>query len=283
MSWSSTNGCLELKRVLSLTGSYWKLHARVRRAKVWGASLLVVASVAACSGRPASLPEGEPWDPYEGVNRGVHALNKGFDRVAFRPASRVYSGLMGDEIETAISRASNNISLPGDVVNNILQGNMKGATEDTYRFIVNSTIGLFGLFDPATEFNMPPATEADFGQTLYVWGVREGGYVELPFFGPSTERDAVGTVVDFFLNPLDYAFINGNEPVEYTIIGAKTSDLLTQRARFGSTIDDVLYESADSYSQLRSFYLQNRRFELGDAGSDDYLDPYDDPYLADLE
>ncbi len=193
-----------------------------------------------------------------------------------RPVSHVYSGLLGDEVENAISRFSDNLSMPGAIVNNVLQGNMKGATEDTYRFIVNTTIGLLGFFDPATEFNMPDATQADFGETLFVWGVREGAYIELPFFGPSTERETVGLVVDFFLNPLDYWI---RDPVEYYTAGARVSDILSTRQRFLRTIDGVLYESADSYLENRSIYFQNRQFVLGRQDADDYLDPYDDPYL----
>lgn len=233
----------------------------------------------ACSTPPAGHPPGEPWDPYERTNRQIHAFNKGVDRAILRPVSLTYSGIVGDEVETAISQFSDNLSMPGAVVNNVLQGNMRGAAQDSFRFVVNSTLGLVGLFDVATDLNMPEATDADFGETLAVWGVPEGAYVERPFFGPSTQRDSVGGIVDLFLNPLDYWI---QDPEEYWAAGTSVSSVLTQRARFGSTIDSVLYDSADSYAQSRSLYLQNRRFELGDGSSDAYLDPYDDPYL-DLE
>lgn len=249
-----------------------------RLAQLWRGlvALLLVITAAACSAPPADHPPGQPWDPYENTNRGIHSFNKGVDRAFLRPVANTYSGIVGDPIEDSISRFSDNISMPGAIVNSVLQGNMKGATEDTYRFIVNSTIGLFGLFDVATDLNMPAATDADFGQTLAVWGVREGAYVELPFLGPSTERDAAGKVVDLFLNPLDYWI---QDPEEYWVAGTGVSSTLTGRARFGTTIDGILYESADSYAQARSLYLQNRRFEVGTSGSEEYLDPYDDPYL----
>ncbi|MEO0751166.1 MAG: VacJ family lipoprotein [Pseudomonadota bacterium] len=240
---------------------------------------LVVGTVAACSTPPANHPAGEPWDPYEKTNRSIHSFNKGVDRAILRPVANTYSGIMGDEVEDAISQFSDNLSMPGAVVNNVLQGNMKGATEDTYRFVVNTTIGLLGFIDVATDLNMPQATDADFGETLAVWGVPEGAYVERPIFGPSTQRDSFGNLVDLFLNPLDYWI---RDPEEYWTAGASVSSTLSQRSRFGSTIDSILYDSADSYAQARSLYLQNRRFEVGNSGSDDYLDPYDDPYL-DLE
>lgn len=240
-------------------------------------ALFFLATVAACSAPPAGHPQGQPWDPYENTNRGFHSFNKGLDRAIVRPVAYTYSGILGDEVEDSISRFSGNISMPRAIINNVLQGNMRGATEDTYRFVVNSTIGLFGLFDVATDLNMPAATDADFGQTLAVWGVREGAYVELPVFGPSTERDTLGLVVDLFMNPLDYWI---RDPEEYYVFGTGVSATLTNRERLGQTIDGILYESADSYAQARSLYLQNRRFKVGDSGSAGYLDPYDDPNLA---
>ncbi|MEM6587485.1 MAG: VacJ family lipoprotein [Pseudomonadota bacterium] len=240
-------------------------------------ALCLVAMIAACSAPPADHPPGEPFDPYEKTNRGFHSFNKGLDRAVVRPVAYTYSGIVGDEVEDSISRFASNISMPRAIINNVLQGNMKGATEDTYRFVVNSTVGFFGLFDVATDLNMPAATDADFGETLAVWGVREGAYVELPVFGPSTERDTVGMVVDLFLNPLDYWI---RDPEEYYVFGTGVSSTLTTRERLGQTIDGVLYESTDSYAQSRSLYLQNRRFEVGDSGSEVYLDPYDDPNLV---
>jgi len=152
---------------------------------------------------------------------------------------------------------------------------MRGATTDTYRFIVNTTVGLGGIFDPATELGMPRATDTDFGETLHVWGVPQGAYLELPVLGPSTERAAAGMVVDLFTDPLDHVL---PEPERYYGTGLKALDGLGRRGRLADTIDSVLYDSADSYAASRSLYLQNRRFKLGNRGSDDYLDPYDTVY-----
>jgi phospholipid-binding lipoprotein MlaA len=122
---------------------------------------------------------------------------------------------------------------------------------------------------------MPEATDTDFGETLHVWGAREGAYVELPVLGPSTERDTWGMVVDVFTNPLTYVL---ESPENYYGTVASVSSGLSNRGRYAATIDSILYDSADSYAQARSLYLQNRRFELGGSGGDAYLDPYDDPY-----
>lgn len=243
-------------------------------------ALLLAAGLAACSAPGPGHPRGEPWDPHEKRNRAVHQFNKKLDRNLVRPVSRGYSAFMPDDIETAVSRFSFNLSIPQAVVNNILQGNMRGATEDTYRFLVNTTIGLGGFFDPASELNMPEATDTDFGETLHVWGVREGAYVETPIFGPSTERDYAGRWVDLFTNPFRYVL---DSPESYIPPSASVASRLIQRGRYGDTIDSILYDSADSYAQSRSLYLQNRRFELGGTEGDTYLDPYDDPYGATYE
>jgi phospholipid-binding lipoprotein MlaA len=244
---------------------------RALRGGLLAASLAVLAG---CGQQPAQMA-GEIYDPYEAENREVHAFNKSVDRALLRPAGKGYTAVVPDDIETLISRFSFNLSIPRSVVNNALKGDMRSATEDFYRFTVNSTLGLGGFFDPATELNMPGASDADFGQTLHAWGVPQGAYIELPIFGPSSERDAAGRFVDFFTNPLEYIIPT---PESYYVTGASIASRVGERGRFADTFDSILYDSADSYAQARSLYLQNRNFELGGASNDDYLDPYDDPY-----
>jgi phospholipid-binding lipoprotein MlaA len=237
-----------------------------------GLALVVALAAAGCTPRPAGYPASEPFDPYEEENRRTHAFNRALDKNLVGPAGKGYSGFIPDDVENMVGRFAFNLSIPGAVVNNILQGNMKGATEDTYRFLVNTTIGLGGLFDTASELNMPQATDADFGQTLHVWGVREGAYIELPLLGPSTERAAAGKIVDLFTNPLTYVL---DEPENYygTIATGVTG--LSDRGRYADTIDSILYDSADSYAQARSLYIQNRRFKLGGGSGGAFEDPYD--------
>ncbi|MFD0859740.1 MlaA family lipoprotein [Roseovarius aquimarinus] len=236
-------------------------------------SLAALAIVAACGHKPdPAVTRGAPFDPNEQSNRKNHAFNKSVDRAVVRPVADGYSAFMPDDLETAVSNFSTNLSLPGAMVNSTLQGNGVGLTSDFYRFLVNSTLGLGGLIDVATDLGMPDRTDADFGQTLYAWGVHEGPYVEMPVFGPSTSRHAAGRFVDFFTNPLEYWI---QDPESYYALGTGAASGLTSRARFGDTIDSVLYDSADSYAVSRSVYLQNRRFKLGTGGSENYLDPYD--------
>jgi len=232
-----------------------------------------LAIVAACARPDPSAPTRDVFDPYEEQNRAVHEFNRGLDRALVRPVAKGYSSAIPDDIETVIVRFSSNLSLPSDVVNNALQLNMRRAIEDTARLVVNTTVGLGGFFDPASEMGMPAASDTDFGETLHVWGGREGAYVELPVLGPSTERDTWGIAVDLFTNPISYVF---DRPESLIGTGAGVAAGLSKRDRFSDTIDAILYESADSYAQSRSIYLQNRRFELGGTAANVYTDPYDD-------
>jgi len=202
----------------------------------------------------------------------MHEFNRDFDRALVRPVAKGYDSVIPDDIETGIVRFAVNVSLPSDIVNNVLQLNMRGAIQDSARLVVNSTVGLGGFFDPASEMGMPAGTNSDFGQTLHVWGAREGPYIELPVLGPSTQRDTYGIFVDIFTNPLTYIVPN---PEGLALTGSGVAAGLSRRSKFSDTIDAILYESADSYAQSRSIYLQTRRFELGGTEGSTYTDPYD--------
>lgn len=213
-------------------------------------------------------------DPFEASNRKNHEFNKSVDRALLRPASNTYGQVVPDPLRQGVSNFAGNVGLPGAIVNNVLQGDIGGAANNTLRFVVNSTLGLGGLFDPSTGLGLEEV-EADFGSTLAAWGVGEGAYMELPFLGPSTERDAVGTLLDIVLDPLGHAI---GAPEQSYLQAAKLGGGLNSRYTYSDTVDSVLYDSADSYAQSRLIYLQNRRFELGADVEDDYYDPYEDPY-----
>lgn len=247
--------------------------------QVFARTALVIAtavSLSACATYqdPAERTDGIN-DPYEKQNRGVHAFNKGLDKNLVRPVSQGYA-VVPVEIRDRVNDFSDNLSTPGYAVNNLLQGNLKGAGISVIRFVMNTTIGIGGLVDAASELGIPEY-DTDFGETLAVWGAGEGAYVELPVFGPSTQRDAIGLVTDFFTNPLTVATIN-TSPEKYVPPTATVGSVLNDRDKFKGTIDSVLYDSADSYAQSRSIYLQNRRFEL-DGSNTDAIDPFEvDPY-----
>lgn len=236
------------------------------------AALALVLSTAGCATQsPEARAAGEVFDPYEDTNRSVHKFNLAVDRYAFRPASKGYVAIVPDPMVTSFSSFAENLSMPGQAVNALLQGNFKLAGNALFRFTVNSTVGFLGLADPATEFRIPEVN-TDFGKTLAVWGVKEGAYVELPFYGPSTARDATGIVVDFFTNPIGYA---RNNPADNISVYAEIVRRMGDRGRYSDTVDSILYESADSYAQARLLYLQNRRFQLGETSEIEEIDPFE--------
>lgn len=238
-------------------------------------ALILATVVSGCATRKgAGIPQGEVFDPYEENNRGTHAFNLAVDKVLFRPAAVGYSSLIPDPIEDSFNAFARNLSEPSDFANFLVQGKFEEAAISLARFVINTTVGFAGLADAASDFDIPE-TDTDFGETLHVWGFGEGAYVELPFFGPSTTRDAIGVVGDLFTNPLSFTF---TAPLENPGLYAEIVERLSDRGRYSDTVDQILYESADSYAQARLIYLQNRRFELSGDDSGAYVDPYDDPY-----
>ncbi|MBV2358947.1 VacJ family lipoprotein [Thalassococcus sp. CAU 1522] len=219
---------------------------------------------------PGQAPDGI-WDPNEAANRRVHAFNRSVDERLFRGAGTGLTDAVPEGVMRNVSNFADTASLPQTVLNQVLQGRLGDATRNTLRFTINATLGFGGLADVAGDLGLP-RDDSDFGETLHVWGLPEGAYLELPLLGPSTERDAVGMAVDFATNPL--RAILSPESRRWTT-AARIVDRVGERGQFSDTVDSLLYDSADSYAQLRLIYLQNRRFELGDesAGADAYIDP----------
>lgn len=211
-------------------------------------------------------------DPYEANNRKIHALNLSVDKAILRPTANGYGGAIPKPVRQGVTNFAGHLDLPGSFVNDVLQANIDDAAVNFLRFMVNSTFGIAGLLDPATDMGLF-ARNSDFGETLHVWGAGEGPYVELPLMGPSTQRDAVGKVVDIFTNPLRYVL---KKPEIYALPVAGAVSTLGDRATYGDTIDSVLYDSTDSYAQARLLYLERRRFQLGGAVAEDAVDVYDD-------
>ncbi len=210
-------------------------------------------------------------DPLERINRKTHVFNKSIDKNFISPTSMFYSKILPDPLENSVSNFSGNLGLPGNIVNNVLQLDFAAAGKNTTRFLINSTLGLLGIFDPASRLGIYNIN-SDFGQTLYEWGFSEGFYIELPLFGASNVRDGVGRFVDLLLlDPPGY-ILKEPEITYRSIAGVGT--LLQTRQIYGDQIDAVLYGSADSYAQNRLIYLQSRRFQLKDDTNNEFFDPY---------
>lgn len=243
-----------------------------RRTGRWAPRALMAAALlvmAACG--PATLPPGDTIvDASEAQNRSVHRFNVSLDQaLGGGPDAPERAGLP-PPVRAGIGNFASNLSQPSYVLNNLLQFRIGDAAQNTLRFALNTTVGVAGLFDPASALGLP-AAETDFGETLHIYGVGEGDYHVLPVVGPSTTRDSVGRVVDFALNPLrHYA---GPENFPY-LAGANLAGRVVDRQENAAAINDLLYRSEDSYVALRSLYLQNRRFELRGDGDAALFDPY---------
>lgn len=211
-------------------------------------------------------------DPFEGFNRTVFTVNDKVDTAVFRPVAKAYNAALPQPVRTSISNFFSNIGDVTIAANSLAQGNITAGVESIMRVAINTVFGLGGLFDVATQARLPKHT-ADFGLTLGHYGVPAGPYLVLPFFGPSTVRDATGLVVDRFVDPTTY--VNPNW-VSYTLYGVHA---LSLRASLLNATDLLSDAALDKYSFVRNGYLQRRHYLLGqgnDAALPDYGDQGDD-------
>ena len=228
------------------------------------AAYLALSLLAAgCASAPAV--EGQLIaDPYEETNRSVHAFNKGVDTALLRPITQAYDTVTPELIQHMVRNGLDHLSLPAIFINRMLQGDAEEAGAALARFSLNTIIGAGGLLDPATEFGLPH-TPTDFGVTLARWGAPEGAFVEAPIFGPHTERHLVGRLVNFALDPAILVTVGAVEVANtIVVIDATRAPLAAVRARddnFG-LIDNILYESEDSYVTSRAGYVQARRRQV---------------------
>ncbi len=222
---------------------------------------------------PAELPQS--YDPWEKFNRRMHRFNNAVDRRVAKPLAKAYVKVVPRPVRLGVGNFFSNLGQPVSAVNALLQGKPKQAGQSLGRFVMNSTLGIGGLFDPATAANIPNKSE-DFGQTLAVWGWRRSRYVELPLFGPRTLRDVFGLIGDAPLSPTRQVEENS---ARVFLQGLQLVDL---RAQLLST--DSLREGAiDDYALVRDAWLQRRDYQIGgDTGRTendlpDYLQDEDLP------
>ena len=213
--------------------------------------------------------ENKTKDCFETLNRATFALNMGIDKAIFKPVSKGYRKLP-KPIRSGTSNALNNLSNLITVPNNLLQGDFSSAVNNSVRFIINSTIGIIGIFDPANSFGFEKGEKEDFGQTLGVMGIGEGCYLVLPVLGPSTVRDTVGSLVSMsggdpwynvtvkndtnYVNEADYYISKGLSGVDF-------------RAKNLEAFDSMEKNSIDLYATVRSLYLQDRKKKINNSSS----------------
>ena len=243
----------------------------------------------------ASAPENDPEalaeyntinDPVEPANRGIFEFNMFLDRALFRPVTALYRTIAPETLREFIHNFLQNLRTPVILANDLLQGEPSRGGTTTMRFLINSTIGVVGFGDPATSMGFEQHDE-DFGQTLAVWGAGEGPYFMIPIFGPSNPRDAVGKVVDFFLDPINWWA--GKEGLDSVLWGRTVMSGIDTRDQLWDVLDDLEKSSIDFYASIRSLYRQRRNDEItngeslddkpppGFSGDFEIADPDQDP------
>lgn len=218
-------------------------------------------------------------DPYENTNRAIHSFNVGVDRAVLRPVAQGYDFVTPATFQHMIGNGLSHLDLPVDMMNHFLQGDGMAGLRTLGRITLNTVLGMGGLLDPATEFGLP-REQTDFGITLGRWGAESGPFLMLPLLGPSTPRDLGGFVVDLAFSPQTYFGITGSDTVNVLSIPLNVVERVDTRNRNADLIDELLYESADSYVTLRSVYLQRRAAQI--AG-DDATDALPDIFEGDDE
>lgn len=210
----------------------------------------------ACVG--SALAQENPRDPYEGFNRSMFAVNEVIDKYAAKPVAQVYDAAVPLPVKAGVGNFFGNV---GDLwigVNSAMQGKFADAGVDIGRLLINSTVGIFGLFDVASELGLEKHEE-DFGQTLAVWGVRDGGYLFWPFIGPRTVRDTAGFGVDSFVDPVWRVH---PVPLRNSLVPLRFVDVRASLL----PADKIVEEAAlDKYAYIRDAYLQSRRNQIFDG------------------
>ena len=228
-------------------------------------------TVTGCASQNANLAT-EAYDPWQPVNRVFFRFNDLGDRYLLRPLAVGYKRSLPDQLRAGVRNVFSNLLYPVTIANQFLQGKFRESGRDGARFLLNSIVGLGGLFDPATRVGLAENDE-DFGQTLAVWGVGNGPYLVIPVFGPSTVRNALGDAVDSPLTP----FLNITDGKLDWSLGGWVIYQVDRRSRFLDA-DEQVFEAYDPYIFVRDAYLQNRRYRSLDGNV-----PEDDSYLDESE
>lgn len=220
-------------------------------------SLFIIVMLAVAM--PLQAQEVEEHDPLETMNRGIFFFNKYLDKAVIRPIAWTYRKIVPDYGRDRVSAFFNNLGEPVNFLNTLLQGDVNQATDTLGRFVVNSTLGVAGFWDQAQGMGLPYRQE-DFGQTLGYYGAGPGFYLVLPVLGPSSARDGVGKLVDWFSSPVTYI---DNDAITY---GLAIGQGIDYRTAILSITDQIDESAIDPYATYRSAFLQ-RRADLISNGS----------------
>ena len=207
-------------------------------------------------------------DPFEDLNRDIFAFNEKLDEKILKPTALLYRKVTPQFARTGVSNFFSNLEEIDTTINQVLQGEIKYAFNDAGRFVINTTIGLFGLIDVASKMGLE-RHEEDFGQTLGVWGISSGPYIMLPFLGPSNPRDLLSRPISSFLSG---TFAMEENDVKFTLVGI---DALETRERL---LDAETLIIGDNYIFVKDAYVQSREYEINNGSTEDdvFLDDMDD-------
>ena len=207
-------------------------------------------------------------DPFEDLNRDIFVFNEKLDEKILKPTALVYRKVIPQFARTGVTNFFNNLEEIDTTINQVLQGEIKYAFNDAGRFVINTTIGLFGLIDVASKMGLERHQE-DFGQTLGVWGISSGPYIMLPFLGPSNPRDLLSRPISSFLSG---TFAMEDNDVKFTLVGI---DALETRERL---LDAETLIIGDKYMFVKDAYVQSREYEINNGSTEDdvFLDDMDD-------
>ncbi len=221
---------------------------------------LLITTPALCQLNPdTAVSQRDPW---EGYNRWMFNVNVGFDKVTFKPLAKGFKAVAPTFVQSGLANVFSNIAEPWTLGNAILQGKSDSSFRTLGRFLINSTIGLGGLFNVAGKWGVQKDVE-DLGQTLAVWGVPSGPYLMLPGFGPSNPRDAIGRVVKIIYEPVN--LVIGKEVSSLAGYAETGADFFNTRVKLLSTADPILDKSEDPYVTTRSAWYQNRTYNILDG------------------
>lgn len=217
---------------------------------------------------------GSAGDPWESMNRAIFNFNEGLDGYVLEPAATGWDFVVPEPVQTSIGNLFDHLQLPTRLANDLLQGKLYEGGETFFRVIINTTMGLGGLFDPATHFTVHRSDE-DFGQTLGAWGVPAGPYLVLPLFGPSNPRDTAAILVDSNLSVIGFVF-----PV-YVSVPAAVVDVVNDRAAVLEQIAAERASAFDFYSFVRNAAVSFRENQVNDRADDPEEDEEDLYYIDD--
>jgi phospholipid-binding lipoprotein MlaA len=239
--------------------------------KKWARLVLTIVAaslLSACVTLPPNHPR-TPQDPWESWNRGVYKVNDELDKAIAKPVTKAYVRYTPSPIRTGVTNFFSNLATVRTALNDALQGKFKASATDLGRFLLNATVGVGGLMDPASSAGLDHNIE-DFGLTLGHWGVPAGPYFMLPVLGPSDTRDAPARLVDFYTNPLHY--ISNN----YIGYGLYLPELVDARASL-LPLDETIQRAYDPYAFVRNAYLARRAYLISGKSPEETEEPLVDP------